>query len=66
MNIRINGLSREVTASLSILQLLSELELCPEHVVVEVNSTILTSTQFSQYHLQDDDVLEIVQFVGGG
>jgi thiamine biosynthesis protein ThiS len=66
MTIRINGSEKKISAPLSILQLLSELGLCPEHVVVEVNTTILEASQFSHYRLKNNDVLEIVHFVGGG
>lgn len=66
MNIKLNGTPRDITPLTTVQQLLAELGLPSEHVVVEINRDILTINQFAERMLQENDELEIVQFVGGG
>ena len=66
MKIKLNGAIRTLNQPTTIQQLLEDLCLCSDHVVVELNRNILASDLFSKQTLQEDDELEIVQFVGGG
>ena len=66
MIITVNGRERTTQKNLTIQRLVEDLGLAPAHVVVELNRHILTQDQFSQVSLKTGDVLEIVQFVGGG
>jgi thiamine biosynthesis protein ThiS len=68
MILSINGRRREVPAAAaeSIIQLLEHLKLEPEKVVVERNRKILTAEQFAVTALEENDVLELIRFVGGG
>ena len=68
MILTINGRRREVPAAAAenVAQLLEHLELEPEKVVVERNREILTAEQFAVTALEENDVLELIQFVGGG
>ncbi len=65
MHLIINGESREVPAG-TVSDLLQSLSIDPARVAVELNRDILPKAQYSTTPLQDDDQLEIVQFVGGG
>ncbi len=68
MRLTINGREREIPASgdFSVDQLLEYLELDRESLVVELNREILTVDRFAATRLREHDVLELVQFVGGG
>jgi thiamine biosynthesis protein ThiS len=66
MNLTINGQRKNFSAPFNVAQLLSQLELNPEQVVVELNRDILTADKYIDIQLQDGDSLEIIQFVGGG
>ncbi|WP_029918226.1 sulfur carrier protein ThiS [Pelobacter seleniigenes] len=66
MTITVNGRERVTREDLTIQQLLEDLGLAPAHVVVELNRHILAQDQFSRILLKTGDMLEIVQFVGGG
>ena len=68
MILTINGCRREVPAAAAenVAQLLEHLKLEPEKVVVERNREILTAEQFAVTALEENDVLELIQFVGGG
>lgn len=63
----VNGNRREFPAEITLAGLLETLQLEPGMVVVEHNRTILRDrTAYASLVLQEGDVLEIVQFVGGG
>ena len=38
----------------------------PEHLVVERNYEIIPKEQFASVTIQDEDVIEVLRFVGGG
>ena len=66
MNLTVNGQRKNFSAPLNVAQLLSQLELNPEQIVVELNRDILTADKYIDIQLNDGDTLEIIQFVGGG
>ena len=67
MKIAVNGKTKEIPAGTNIAGLLKILDILPERVVVERNeSQIISRSQFEQVVIQEDDRLEILNFVGGG
>jgi len=65
MNIKLNG-KDHLTKALTISQLLSELGIVSERVAVEVNRRIIKKADFDNYPVKEGDIVEIVNFVGGG
>lgn len=66
MNITLNGKPRSLDNVSTVAALLDSLNLDPSRVAVEHNRVVLLMGNFSATPLRDGDVLEIVQFVGGG
>ena len=66
MQITINGENKTVRESLTVGELLIELEVDPDTVVVERNLDILAREDHGVHILGDGDVLEIIQMVSGG
>ena len=66
MKITINGEERTLENELSMSQLLDMLKISREALAVELNKNILPKSEYDSTELNDGDVLEIVQFVGGG
>jgi len=66
MEIVINGESKRLSAPLSVAELLEVLELKGDRIAVELNRQIVRRENWSAIRLNDQDRLEIVQFVGGG
>lgn len=64
--VQVNGEKREVSAGVSVAQLLEELGIGPGRVVVELNRDVVSRDAHGQTLLKDGDAVEIVQFVGGG
>jgi len=66
ITIRLNGEDRTVSSGLTVTRLLESLGLRPELVVVEKNREILARDRYAQAAVEDEDVFELVHFVGGG
>ena len=65
MQLHINGRARDITAN-DVAALLLELGLDATRVAVELNRAIILQANFAQTPLAAGDIIEIVQFVGGG
>lgn len=65
MELLING-ARETGDFSTVLALLEARGHAPAAVVVELNGEILPAAAFADRALAEGDVVEIVQFVGGG
>ena len=66
MQVVINSQTRQVGSSMTVADLLRELETPPERVAVEINRELVTRKKFEETMLHEGDTIEIVTFVGGG
>jgi len=66
MHITLNGKTRPIDNTPTVAALLDHLSLDASRVAVEHNRVVLLKGDFDTTPLNDGDVLEIVQFVGGG
>ncbi len=66
MRLKINGESAENLKAATIRELLEELRIDSGRVAVEVNMSIIKKVDYDHYTLNDEDSVEIVNFVGGG
>jgi sulfur carrier protein len=65
MTIIVNGQSREVPDSATVLTLLADSKLSPQKVAVELNKRLIRTERYAE-PLKPGDEVEIVTFVGGG
>ena len=63
--VKINGEERNL-AGKNLLEYLKENGFNPEQLVVERNFEIISKEQFGSVTIQDEDVIEVLRFVGGG
>jgi sulfur carrier protein len=66
VTITLNGDRFEITQPLTISELLAQLEIDARRVAVEHNLVVLKRDTFDRIIVQQDDSVEIVNFVGGG
>jgi thiamine biosynthesis protein ThiS len=66
VRITLNGERYELETPMSVVELLTRLEIDPRRVAVEHNLTIIKRHTFSDVIVGDGDTVEIVNFVGGG
>ena len=63
--VKINGEEKEI-AGKNLLEYLKEAGFEPERVVVERNLDIIPKDELGNTMIQDEDVIEVLRFVGGG
>ena len=66
MNLRINGEDREVVDNVSLKELVTQLDLTPERIAIELNQHVVRRADWPSTVLRENDQVEIVHFVGGG
>ncbi len=66
MKIKINGEVKSFDQELSLVELVEELGLNPQHLVVELNRSVVQRQDFGSVKLKDEDLLELIEFVAGG
>ncbi len=64
--ITVNGKEYPLKEGSTISSVLAELGIKPEHKAIEQNGTIITAGSLSGTEVRPGDVIEIIQFVGGG
>jgi thiamine biosynthesis protein ThiS len=66
LRVHVNGEAQEFSSPLSLADLITQLELPPARIAVELNREVVRRNEWSTTELRDDDRVEIVHFVGGG
>ena len=62
----LNGKQESVEKPVSLAALVAAKGLCPEKIVVEHNFAIISKEDWPKIMLRDQDMIEIISFVGGG
>jgi sulfur carrier protein len=66
LKLRINGEDHEVVDNLSLNELITQLDLTPERIAIELNQNVVRRADWPSTVLKENDRVEIVHFVGGG
>lgn len=66
MTVRVNGSNQEVPEAATLQAVLERLRLKQDSVAVELNERVVDRSAYPNVRLRQNDVLEIVHFVGGG
>ena len=66
MLIHLNGDEHQAPEGATLSGLLEAMRLQPGRVAIEVNGRVVARADFERVQIREGDVLEVVQFVGGG
>jgi len=66
MTVTVNGEPRTLSDGTTVAALIAELGLRDRRLAVEVNQDVVSRGRYTEQELRPGDVVEIVQFVGGG
>ena len=66
MQIRVNGEIKEYQESLTLDELINDLGIRDKVMASAVNMEIVKKDNWNSYILKDDDIVELLDFVGGG
>ena len=66
MIITINGEKKDVPENIILMDLLKQLSLEDKVMAAAVNMEIVKQDKWDQYEMEEGDILELLDFVGGG
>jgi sulfur carrier protein len=66
LKVMVNDELREVPAGCSLQELIAHLLLPGERLAIELNRSVIRRVEWPVTKLQENDLIEIVHFVGGG
>jgi thiamine biosynthesis protein ThiS len=66
IRVRLNGEERSFEPGLTVARMLEELGRAPKWAAVERNRQVVPRTSYETSIVEDGDVIEVVQLVGGG
>ena len=66
MKVLLNGDPKEIGDSLTLQQLLDQLQIPSGRVACEVNLKIIRRAFYKETRIQEGDTIEIIQAIGGG
>ena len=66
IKIKINGKIKTITDKLTLYELINDLKIPITKVAIELNKEIIIKKEIKKIKLKNNDVIEIVHFIGGG
>lgn len=66
MNVIINGEQHLLSGNISLVEMLKSFDIDTNKVAIERNMEIVPCSEFGATNLCEGDIIEIVQFIGGG
>jgi len=66
MIVKINGQQEKIPLNSSVENMVSNLNLEAERIVVELNEKIIKKIEWRHTIIKENDVIELISFVGGG
>ena len=66
IKIKVNGKIKTIIYQLTIAKLIKDLKIPLNKVAIEINKEIVNKKKINRIKLKNNDVIEIVHFIGGG
>ncbi len=66
MNITLNGQKHNIESNITLKEMLINLNIEQKNIIAEVNGEVVTKDDFSNKIINENDIIELVRFVGGG
>lgn len=66
MNIILNGQKHNIESNITLKEMLINLNIEQKNIIAEVNGEVVTKDDFSNKIINENDIIELVRFVGGG
>ena len=66
IKIKINGKIKTITDKLTLYELINDLKIPITKVAIELNKEIINKKKIKKIKLENNNVIEIVHFIGGG
>ena len=66
IKIKLNGKIKTIIDKLTLYELINDLKIPIKKVAIELNKVIINKNEIKKIKIKNNDVIEIVHFIGGG
>tara|TARA_Y100000591_G_C21686200_1_gene620676 strand:- start:711 stop:929 length:219 start_codon:yes stop_codon:yes gene_type:complete len=66
IKIKVNGKTTTIIEKITLAELIKDLKIPIRKVAIELNREIIDKNKISKLKLKNNDIIEIVHFIGGG
>ena len=66
IKIKVNGKIKTIIDKITLYKLINELKIPIKKVAIELNKEIVSKNEIRKIKLKENDIIEIVHFIGGG
>ncbi len=66
MQIKVNGRLYNFDDNITLENIINQLNISFPNIIAEVNGEVITKEQFSKTVIENNSVIELIKFVGGG
>jgi thiamine biosynthesis protein ThiS len=66
IKIKVNGTIKTIIDKITLYKLINELKIPIKKVAIELNKEIVSKNEIKKIKLKENDIIEIVHFIGGG
>lgn len=66
MQIKVNGKLYNFNENITLEDIINQLNILSQNIIAEVNGQVITKEKFNKTVIENDSVIELIKFVGGG
>lgn len=66
MQIKVNGNLYNFDDNITLENIINQLNISPQNIIAEVNGQIIIKEKFNKTVIENNSVIELIKFVGGG
>ena len=66
MQIKVNGKLYDFNDNINLENIINQLNISSQNIIAEVNGNVITKEKFNKTVIENNSVIELIKFVGGG
>lgn len=66
MQIKVNGRLYNFDDNITLENIINQLNISSQNIIAEVNGEVITKEEFNKTVIENNSVIELIKFVGGG
>lgn len=66
MQIKVNGKLYDFNDNITLENIINQLNIPSQNIIAEVNGNVITKEKFNKTVIENNSVIELIKFVGGG
>lgn len=66
MQVKVNGTFYDFNDNITLENIINQLNISSQNIIAEVNGNVITKEKFNKTVIENNSVIELIKFVGGG